>query len=63
MKYIRENYSRACFQIRNEWMVDHSNRVIAVYAGKTGGTRNTLYYAYQNGLDVHISNKKAFDHN
>ena len=45
VKYICKNYSRACFQIRNEWMVDRSARVIAVYNGQSGGTRNTIAYA------------------
>lgn len=38
-------YSRACFQIRNEWMVEHSSLVIAVYNGKKSGTKNTIDYA------------------
>ena len=45
VKYISPGYSPACFQIRNEWMVEHSSRVIAVYSGSRGGTRNTLKYA------------------
>ena len=35
----------ACFQQRNEWMVEHSARVIAVNNGEPGGTRNTIEYA------------------
>ena len=33
VKYVCEGYSRSCFQIRNEWMVNHSARVIAVFNG------------------------------
>lgn len=40
--YICKGYSRACFQIRNEWMVNRSARVIAVYNGEPSGTRNTI---------------------
>ncbi len=37
----------SAYQRRNEWMVDHSGRVIAVYTGERGGTRNTIAYAKQ----------------
>lgn len=45
VRFISKEYSPKVYQIRNEWMVNHSNRVIAVYNGKIGGTRNTLLYA------------------
>ena len=45
VRYICPRYSPACFQQRNEWMVDHSARVIAVYNGEPGGTKNTIDYA------------------
>ena len=45
VKYVCEGYSRACFQIRNEWMVNHSARVIAVFNGEKSGTKNTIDYA------------------
>lgn len=48
VRFICKGYSRSCFQTRNEWMVDHSSRVIAVYNGEPGGTRNTIEYARQN---------------
>ena len=38
-------YSPSCFQLRNRWMVDRSDRLIAVYSGEAGGTRNTIAYA------------------
>lgn len=52
VKYVCEHYSRSCFQIRNEWMVDRSARVIAVYNGEAGGTRNTIRYAERKGVAV-----------
>ena len=52
VKFICKGYSRACFQIRNEWMVDRSARVIALYNGEAGGTRNTI--AYANKVGVHV---------
>lgn len=56
VKFICPGYSRACFQIRNEWMVDRSSRVIAVYNGQAGGTRNTIIYAGKKGIDVRLNN-------
>lgn len=45
VRFICKGYSKACFQLRNEWMVNRSARVIAVYNGEPGGTRNTIEYA------------------
>lgn len=50
VRFICPGYSRSCFQIRNEWMVNHSARVIAVYNGEKGGTRNTIEYAERHGI-------------
>ena len=52
VRYICKHYSRSCFQIRNQWMVDHATRVIAVYNGSAGGTRNTIRYANAENIDV-----------
>ena len=52
VRFICPAYSRDCFQRRNEWMVDHSSRVIAVYSGGPGGTRNTVEYAAKVGIKV-----------
>ena len=38
-------YSAAKMQIRNEWMVDHCDRVLALWDGSSGGTRNCIGYA------------------
>lgn len=45
VRFVCKGYSRACFQLRNEWMVNRSARVIAVYNGEPGGTQNTIKYA------------------
>jgi uncharacterized phage-like protein YoqJ len=34
VKYICPKFSYSSYQIRNEWMVDHSARVIAVFNGE-----------------------------
>lgn len=52
VKYIRSQYSKDCFHARNEWLVDHSARVIAVYNGLSGGTRNTIEYALRQEVPV-----------
>ena len=56
VKFVCKSYSRACFQIRNEWMVDHSHRVIAVFTGESGGTKNTVDYAILKRVPLVISN-------
>ena len=54
VQFICPGYSRNCFQRRNEWMVDHSAQVIAVYNGGPGGTKNTVEYARGCGVPVKI---------
>ena len=51
-KVICPVYRKDCFQVRNQWMVDHSSRVIAAYNGTEGGTRNTLEYAGARGVRI-----------
>ena len=42
-------WSRDAFQRRNEWMVDHCDRLVALWNGSSGGTGNCLVYAqYRN---------------
>lgn len=53
-KFICPGFSMGCFQIRNEWMVNHSARVIAVSNGEKGGTKNTIDYARKEQVDVCI---------
>ena len=52
VKAISPAYSVASFQKRDEWMVDQSSRVIAIYDGVPGGTKNTIDYAMKRGVDV-----------
>lgn len=52
VRFICPAYRPTCFQQRNQWMVDHSSRVIAVYNGKQGGTHNTLTYAAHQGIPI-----------
>lgn len=52
VRYICPAYSRACFRARNEWMVNHSSEVIAVFNGQPGGTQNTVDYAKWRGIPI-----------
>ena len=52
VRYICPGYSRSCFQRRNEWMVDHAARVIAVWNGQPSGTKNTIDYARRIGVPL-----------
>ena len=52
VRFVCPSYSPDCFQRRNEWMVDRSARVIAVYNGEPGGTRNTIEYANNQQIKV-----------
>lgn len=52
VKYICKGYSRSCFQIRNEWMIDHAARVIAIFNGEKSGTKNAIDYAIKINVPV-----------
>lgn len=52
VRTICPSFSMTAYQLRNEWMVDHSARVIAVYNGEPGGTRNTIEYARRYSVDI-----------
>mgnify|MGYP000641248802 CR=1 FL=1 len=49
---LRDVTQRSAIPQRNEWMVDHAARVIAVYNGTSGGTRNTIEYAREQGVSL-----------
>lgn len=52
VRYICPSYSVGAYQRRNEWMVDHSAYLIAVYDGKPSGTKNTIDYATKCGITI-----------
>ncbi len=49
---VNENYFSGCYQVRNKWMVDRSDLVIAVFNGNKSGTKNTIDYAIKKGIKV-----------
>lgn len=52
VRIIGGDYHPRVYQSRNEWMVNHSARVIAVFNGQASGTKNTIDYAHQQGVPV-----------
>lgn len=45
-------YSAAKMQVRNEWMVDRADKVIAIWDGTPGGTGNCVQYAQKIGKEI-----------
>lgn len=55
VKYVtEEEYSLSCMQIRNEWMVDNCDLLIAVWDGTSGGTGNCVRYLQSLGKEREI---------
>lgn len=50
----KENYFTNCMQLRNKYMVNNSNKIIAVFNGKNGGTKQTIDYATEKGVEIEI---------
>lgn len=46
-------YSALKMQQRNQWMVDHSDAVIAFWDGTPGGTGNCVKYAQEQNKEIH----------
>lgn len=51
-RVISKGYHTGVYQARNEWLVNRSARVIAVFNGQPSGTKNTIDYAYRQGVPV-----------
>ena len=49
---IQETFTQGCMQRRNRYMVDHASLLIAVFDGQEGGTRRTIQYAMERGVDI-----------
>lgn len=57
---VSEEYSRDCYKIRNQYMVDRSSRLIAVVDDFKSGTGQTINYARKKGLEINIINVKDY---
>ncbi len=51
---VSDSYSKNCMSKRNEFLVNHSDRLISVYDGKRGGTENTLRVAEKLQKNIRI---------
>ena len=58
---LQQNYTSDCMQKRNEYMVNNSDYVIAVWNGKPSGTGNTVKYATKNNKKVVLINPQTFE--
>ena len=58
---LQQNYTSNCMQKRNEYMVDNSDYVIAVWNGKPSGTGNTVKYARKNKKVVLLINPQTLE--
>ena len=56
-----EKYGRAAGPIRNRVMGDFADALIALWDGKSRGTKNMIDYAKQKGLKVHVEIINALD--
>lgn len=54
VKYVQEEYTPSCMQKRNEFMVDRSSCVIAVWNGSAGGTASCVSYAKKKEVSVRL---------
>lgn len=58
---LQKNYTSDCMQKRNEYMVDNSDYVIAVWNGKPNGTGNTVKYAKKKNKVVLLVNSQTLE--
>jgi uncharacterized phage-like protein YoqJ len=54
-----EEYTSSCMQIRNKWMVDNSDLLVAVWDGTKGGTSNCINYAKKNDKSIRRIDPKS----
>jgi uncharacterized phage-like protein YoqJ len=52
IEVLSKEYHGGTYQIRNEWMVDNSDLVVALWDGSSGGTFNCVYYATKVGIPI-----------
>ena len=58
---LQQKYTSDCMQKRNEYMVDNSDYIIAVWNGKPSGTGNTVKYAMKNNKVVLLVNPQTLE--
>ena len=53
------SFTSTCMEDRNQWMVDNSDIVIAVWDGKSGGTANCIRYAKKQHKTIYYINPET----
>ncbi len=56
-----DEYRKGCLQRRNEYMVDHSGKLIAVVSDYRSGTGATIRYAEKQNIKVRVIDAKRFE--
>lgn len=54
-------YGSKAGPIRNQKMAEYANALVAVWDGKSTGTRNMIELALRTGLPIHVVNVKGKD--
>ena len=51
---VSPEFNKKCMETRNKYMVDRSQKLIAVVSNRISGTGQTINYAHKNGIEVRI---------
>ena len=54
VQVLSDRYSPDVYQNRNQWLVNHSSKLIAVFNRDPSGTGNTIQYAQEQGIPVEV---------
>ena len=46
------DYTKSCMFVRNRYLVDNADMLLAAYDGQPGGTEMTIRYARKMGIQV-----------
>ena len=49
---MQKEYTKDCMQKRNQYMIDNSSVLVAVYDGSFGGTMQTVNLAKKSGIEI-----------
>ena len=54
---LASRYSRDCYHVRNRYLVDNADKLLALYnGGATGGTAYTVKYAHEKNREIIVIN-------